>query len=303
MKRFLFLIVYSLLGCGCFFSPQKDVSKFYALGFNNIHEKVSSYQMVDTQRELVYLDLEEIPAYTDVAQIVSLQNGCELVRSEVSRWGEPFKVSVARSLYTHLAKQLADTYSVVLLPSSLSSREYIYKISVKIINFIFDKDNNELCLSATITIFKQGKLYVICDYNDCFKIGSNQYDTLVKSMDWELNMLSEFIGRCINTQVVRNIPMMNSAEAIAEKDDKNLQNANVPFSNTNVMQEDVINKSENQPRVINITAHGEVYVIVDNENGDIRYFSGRLFNGSSIDVECDSAFKVISTDDSLIEVR
>jgi hypothetical protein len=57
------------------------------------------------------------------------------------------------------------------------------------------------------------------------------------------------------------------------------------------------------PRVINIFARGEVYVIVDSADGEHRYFSGRLFSGTSIDVKCDAPYRVISTNDTLIDVN
>ena len=294
MRKFLILLAYSALCCGCYLEPQEDNSHFYALGINQSGTKgdVSCKDCL----KVVCLDLEEIPSYSDVSQFVALKDGCEIVRSELLRWGEPFKTSVERALYSGLSNQLKGNYFVVLSPVK-QPQEYDYRVSVKVMNFIFDQDRNEIRLGAVITMTKKGDPYAICDYSDCLQVGSNDPKAIVDGMNWALNTMSAFIGRCLTPHV--DMHVLEEEVPQSEDSQVDVQDADSDENDLSVSQEEL----SEQSRIIELISHGEVYVTVDSEDGEIRYFSGRLYDGSSVNVRCDGPFKVTSTDDSLIEIR
>ncbi len=300
MKRFLLLLTYSILGCGCFFSPQKDNSHFYALGLKQLG---SSENFCNKHLGIICVELEEIPAYTDVSQFITLKDGCELVRFENFRWGEPFKTSVTRSLYVSLAKQLNGSYTVLMSQGAIPSHECVYKVSVRITNFIFNGDKNEIYLTGSITIFKEGKLYAICDYNDCFNTGSADIKAVINAMDWALNSMSLFISQCLDMSFANTDSATNKQPQENGKDYHSVQSVNkqVPIKNKERSTEDNVVSNNMQYNNLEIIAHGEVYIIVDSVDGDTRYFSGRLSDGESASIICDGPVKIISTDDSLIE--
>lgn len=309
MRNYLIVLLCSLLCCGCVFTPKKDNSHFYALGFRTLGEQNKTVSdFTASELKIVSLDLEEIPAYSDISQFIELQNKCEIIRLENVRWGEPFKTSITRSLYTSLSKELKNNYTVVLLPGNNNFKESEYKIGVKIVNFIFNKDKNEMCLSAVITIMKHGSLYAICDYNDCFKTGSQDIQVIINSMDWALNMMSSFISHCLGSKVnafdkQSHGDVVVQTQNSAIETDKPLEVVVANQAQGKVNQEETLIAEHKGKRDIEIVSHGEVYVVVDSEDGNVRYFSGRLFKGSSITVSCDGPFKVISTDNSLIEIH
>ncbi|MDR1255967.1 MAG: PqiC family protein [Puniceicoccales bacterium] len=291
MKKFLILILTCLLNCGCLFSPQKDMSKFYALGLSGT---TSSGKCLPIGAECmaIGLSVESIPAYSDMAQIVKLRDGCEVVQSELHRWAEPIKCGIARSLLNHLGSALGGKYILVPLVESSAARAYEYKVHVGFTNFIFNEDNSELLLAANVSIFKRGKLVAICDYSDRFRVGAAEYKKIVNGMDWALKMLGGFIARCIDRgcagDIAANIPVPMEIGSCENGGD---------------CGEKVSQGTEAFPRIINISARGEVYVVVDSAEGTHRYFSGRLFKGSSINVKCDAPYKITSTNDELIEVK
>lgn len=294
MRKFLLLLIYSMLGCGCLFSPQKDNSRFYALGFKELGATDNS---CNNGKKVVHVDLEEIPAYADVSQFVSLKDGCEILRSELLRWGEPFKTSVSRSLYIGLSSRLKGKYSVVMLPVRIS-QECEYRVNVRVTNFIFNHDKKEIYLNAAITILKHGKLHAICDYNDCVKVNSLTPKAIVHGMDWALNAMSVFIGQCLDVVPTNKTKSDSVSESkVSSQIETNVQ------GDSHLAVSGAPCRAIEDPRTIELVAHGEVYVIVDSEDGNVRYFSGRLYDGSSVKVQCDRPFKVISTNDSLLEVK
>lgn len=339
MKKFLFSLVCCTLCCGCLFTPQKDDSQFYALGFKHLGTKGST---CDAALKIVCINIEEVPAYADVSQFISLKDGCEIVRSESLRWGEPFKVSVARSLYVGLSHQLKDAYLVVSSPLKVS-QNCEYRVNVKVTNFIFDRDKKEVYLTAVITILKHDKPYLICDYSDCFKTSASSPKSIVNGMDWALNTMSIFIGRCLNvsqspvadgadmknfevdsnsvelhkkSEIVPTEKISSSDKDVVSKNLDERADTKIPeiTENPTLIQQIVSALEPEQPecassiseiggRTIELVAHGEVYVVVDSDDGNVRYFSGRLYDGSSVNVKCDGPFRVVSTNDSLLEVR
>jgi hypothetical protein len=274
------------------------MSRFYTLGLDRSfnREKCPGH---DGECHVVCLNIESIPAYADVSQIVKLHGRCEITQSEVHRWAEPVKYGITRSLSNHLSGALGRNYVLVSLPELNCTNICEHRVCVAFTNFIFNEGSGELLLSANISVFKCGKLVTICEYADRFMVEKfADYDKIVSGMDWALRMLGEFIAHCIDANCVSDgcvkIPREAPCPELAEG--LELEKAAV----TKVSREADVNAF---PRIINISARGEVYVVVDSENGTKRYFSGRLFSGSSIDVKCDSPYRVISTNDELIEVR
>jgi hypothetical protein len=231
-----------------------------------------------------------------MSQIVKLRNSCEVVQSELHRWAEPMKYGIARSLSNHLSGALGKRYILVPLFEPSAAKIYDYKVCVGFSNFIFTEGKSELLLSANISIFGKGRLVAICEYSDRSKVGFVECEKIVQAMDLALKKLGKFIARCINKDYIDNT-VAKPIEGVGIGDDaQRCENKAIPEGK-------VTQGTENFPIVINISARGEVYVIVDSEDGTQRYFSGRLFEGSSVNVECNAPFKVISTDDSLIEVK
>jgi hypothetical protein len=172
-----------------------------------------------------------------------------------------------------------------------------HKICVEFTNFIFDEDSGEFLLSANVSIFKYGKLMTVCEYADRFTVGRLvECSKIVGGMDWALKMFGEFIARCVDINCASagddKIFCETSPEVLVE-DQKSGESIAAKVSQ----------KTDAFPRIINISARGEAYIVVDSEDGTKRYFSGRLFNGSSVNVKCDSPYRIISTNDELIEVK
>ncbi|MDR0595230.1 MAG: PqiC family protein [Puniceicoccales bacterium] len=271
------------------------MSRFYALGLDGgaCREKCLSNK---DDCKVICLNIESIPAYSDMSQIVKLRNNCEIVQSELYRWAEPMKYGIARSLSNHLSSALGERYILVPLFESSAAKIYDYKVCVGFSNFIFTEDKSELLLSANISIFEKSRLVAICEYSDRSKVGSVECEKIVQDMDLALKKLGKFIARCLSKDYIDNAVTKPIGGVDTGDDAQRYENKAIP-------EEKVTQGAENFPIIINISARGEVYVIVDSEDGTQRYFSGRLFEGSSVNVECDAPFKVISTDNSLIEVK
>ncbi|MDR3273937.1 MAG: PqiC family protein [Puniceicoccales bacterium] len=282
------------------------MSKFYALGLDKdySHERCSS---VGNECRVICLSVESIPAYSDMSQIVKLRGSCEVVQSEFHRWAEPIKYSITRSLLHHLSSAFGGKYILVPMSESSAAKACEYKICVGFTNFIFAENNSELLLSADVSIFKRDKLVTVCEYSDRFSVGEVEYEGIVNGMDWELKILGEFIARCIDGNCVKSIAKTSTPnEVSAGKTNSNnfAQGCCKDVINCNgKVPREISKKTETFPRIINISSRGEVYVVVDSEDGTRRYFSGRLFNGSSINVKCDSPYKITSTNNDLIEVK
>jgi uncharacterized lipoprotein YmbA len=301
MKKFFVLVLLCTFNCGCLFTPQKDNSRFYALGLGATRGAKKCLP-TDGEQRVVCLIVEGVPAYADSSQIVKLRDGCEITRSEIHRWAEPIKCSVLRSLTNHLSCVLGDEYVFVPMPESGSLKAHEYKIFVNFTNFIFDESAREMFLSAKISIVKNGKLVALCDYSDRFAIGTVDYKNIVIGMDWALKMLGEFVAQCMSPGQASQQKCCSAAQdGTVACEQEQPTKSDVAVSSTVI--EAGTRPSGVFPRVINLSARGEVYVVVDSEDGAMRYFSGRLFNGSSVDVKCDAPYKVTSTNDELLEVR
>jgi uncharacterized lipoprotein YmbA len=231
-----------------------------------------------------------------MSQIVKLRNSCEIVQSELYRWAEPMKYGIARSLFNHLSGALGERYILVPLFEPSAAKIYDYKVCVGFSNFIFTEGKSELLLSTNISIFEKSRLVSVCEYSDRSKVGSVECEKIVQAMDLALKKLGKFIARCINKDRINNA-VVKPTGGVGTGDDAQR------CENNAISEGKVPQGTENFPIIINISARGEVYVIVDSEDGTQRYFSGRLFEGSSVNVECDAPFRVISTDNSLIEVK
>jgi uncharacterized lipoprotein YmbA len=299
MKRFLVLIFVCALSCGCLFTPQKDNSRFYALGLGPSRDAKECLPIGD-ECKVLCLNVESVPPYVDVSQIIKLRNGCEITRSEIHRWAEPVKYSVFRSLSNHLRDALGNEYIIVSPFESGVGKACEYKICVSLANFIFNEDTKEMLLAAKVSIFKHEDLVALCNYSNRFNVGTAEHKSVINSMDWALKMLGEFVARCVNIGCLPQSECHccdSTDEALTCYVQRMQDHENMDTMDAK------IDRATNFPRIINISAHGEVYVVVDSEDGTRRYFSGRLFNGSSVDVKCDLPYKITSTNDELVEVR
>jgi hypothetical protein len=271
------------------------MSRFYALGLDRGFGR-EKCPPGDGECQMVCLNVESIPAYADGSQIVKLHGKCEITQSELHRWAEPVKCGITRSLANHLGGALGRKYVLMPLLESNCASLCEHRVCVAFTNFIFNEGSGELLLSANVSIFKRGKLVTVCEYADRFTVEKfADYDRIVGAMDWTLRMFGEFIARCIDTNRAGGEGVKILREACQELpgDRKLGRTTSVKISG----------EMGAFPRIINIFARGEVYVVVDSEDGSKRYFSGQLFGGSSIDVKCDSPYRITSTNDELIEIR
>jgi uncharacterized lipoprotein YmbA len=272
------------------------MSRFYALGLDKNFSS-SRYSSIGGECRIVCLNIEDIPAYADMSKIVRLRGNREIIQSELDRWAEPVKCSVARSLSNHLGSALGSGYMLVPFAEANAAGICEYKICVEFTNFIFDEESGKLLLSANVSISRCGKLVTVCEYVDRVTVEkSAQCSEIMGGMDWALKIFGEFIARCIgggcaDSESTR-VPCGTCPEFLAQSQKPEEGAA------TKVSQ-----RMDAFPRIINISSRGEVYVVVDSEDGTKRYFSGRLFNRSSVNVKCDSPYKITSTNDELIDVR
>jgi uncharacterized lipoprotein YmbA len=273
------------------------MSRFYALGLDKSSSQ-SKCSSIGGECRIVCLNIEDIPAYADISKIVKLRGSCEIIQSELNRWAEPIKYSIARSLSNHLGDALGSKYMLVPFAEANAAGVCEHKICVEFTNFIFDEESGKLLLSANVSISRRGKLVTVCEYADCVTVGEfAQCSEIVGGMDWALKIFGEFVARCVDGDCAdgnTKVPCGTCPcpEALAR--DQKSEEVTAAKASQGV---DVF------PRIVNIVSRGEVYVVVDSEDGTKRYFSGRLFSGSSINVKCDSPYKVTSTDDKLIEVK
>jgi hypothetical protein len=235
-----------------------------------------------------------------MSKIVKLRGSWEIVPSELNRWAEPIKYSIARSLSNHLGSALGSKYMLVPFPEANAAGICECKVCVEFTNFIFDEGSGKLLLSANVSISKCGKLVTVCEYMDRVAVGKSvQCGEIVGGMDWALKIFGEFIARCIDGDCANGSAKVPCGCGTCPRPEILAQDQ----KSEEATAAKVFQRADTFPHVINISSRGEVYVVVDSEDGTKRYFSGRLFSGSSINVKCDSPYKVTSTDDKLIEVK